>query len=125
VGIRFGDVTLISREVLRLRAFYEGIFGKKGEGDAVHSGLRIGELALSFDSAELLAQNPAFGYAAAGASNAVVISFEVEDADAEYERLLTLGVLTLNCPTTHSWGARSFQFRDPDGNILNFRSLPG
>jgi phosphoglycolate phosphatase-like HAD superfamily hydrolase len=26
--------------------------------------------------------------------------------------------------TTHSWGTRSFQFRDPDGNILNFRSLP-
>jgi len=31
---------------------------------------------------------------------------------------------TLNEPTTHSWGARSFQFRDPDGNILNFRTIP-
>jgi len=42
---------------------------------------------------------------------------------AEYKRLLSLGAQMLNEPTTHPWGARSFQIKDPDGNILNFRTI--
>ena len=46
--------------------------------------------------------------------------FNVDDVDAEYKRLLSQGAQMLNKPTTHPRGARSFQFKDPDGNILNF-----
>jgi catechol 2,3-dioxygenase-like lactoylglutathione lyase family enzyme len=46
--------------------------------------------------------------------------FEVEDVDAEYERLKALDVEFVMLPTTHPWGARSFWFRDPDGNIVDF-----
>jgi catechol 2,3-dioxygenase-like lactoylglutathione lyase family enzyme len=46
--------------------------------------------------------------------------FEVEDVDAEYERLKALNVEFVMLPTTHPWGARSFWFRDPDGNIVDF-----
>ena len=55
---------------------------------------------------------------------ATIIGFNIGDVDAEYNRLLPLGVEMLNKPTTHPWGARSVQFRDPDGNILNFRTIP-
>jgi len=42
----------------------------------------------------------------------------------EYNRLLALGAEMVNEPKTHPWGARSFQIKDPDGSILNFRSMP-
>jgi predicted enzyme related to lactoylglutathione lyase len=58
-----------------------------------------------------------------GASN-TILSFNVDDCDTEYKRLLVLGAEIHNEPKTHPWGARSFQFKDPDGNILNFRSMP-
>jgi predicted enzyme related to lactoylglutathione lyase len=60
---------------------------------------------------------------AVGANN-VIIGFNVEDVDSEYNRISALGAEMLNEPTTHPWGVRSFQFKDPDGNILNFRSFP-
>ncbi len=53
----------------------------------------------------------------------MIVGFNVPDVDAEYKRLLLLGAEMLNEPTTHPWGARSFQFKDPDGNIVNFRSV--
>ena len=46
--------------------------------------------------------------------------FEMEDVDAEYERLKALDVEFVMLPTTHPWGARSFWFRDPDGNVVDF-----
>jgi uncharacterized glyoxalase superfamily protein PhnB len=46
--------------------------------------------------------------------------FEAKDVDAEYERLKALDVEFVMPPTTHPWGARSFWFRDPDGNIVDF-----
>lgn len=59
-----------------------------------------------------------------GNASNTILSFNVDDLDVEYRRLISLGAEMINEPTTHPWGARSFQFKDPDGNILNFRSLP-
>jgi uncharacterized glyoxalase superfamily protein PhnB len=71
-----------------------------------------------------LQESSVFHYVSAGGANNVIVGFNVDDVDAEYKRLLPLGVEMLNQPTTHPWAARSFQFKDPDGNILNFRSWP-
>jgi uncharacterized glyoxalase superfamily protein PhnB len=79
---------------------------------------------LVFDQVGIADENPTFRYVYAGGANNVIVGFNVDDVDAEYKRLLPLGAQMLNEPTTHQWGARSFQFRDPDGNILNFRSVP-
>jgi len=49
--------------------------------------------------------------------------FNVDDVDAGYKRLLSQGAQMLNEPTTHPWGARSVQFKDPGGNILNFCTM--
>lgn len=122
--MQFTDICFISEDVLKLRAFYETIFGGKAEGDEVHSTLVLKDLALTFDCATLLKDNPAFCYVSGKSSDNTIICFNVDDVDAEYRRLLTLDAKMLNQPTTHSWGTRSFQFRDPDGNILNFHSFP-
>ena len=116
----FTDVCFITNDVLRLRAFYESVFCVKAEGDEWHSTLIIGGLHMVF----LLENNSDFYYEYAGGASNTILSFNVDDTDAEYQRLLSLGVAPHNQPTTHPWGARSFQFRDPDGNVLNFRNVP-
>ena len=124
MAIQFTDVCFITEDVLRLRAFYEVIFSGTAEGDEVHSILIAGGVAFTFDYVAPLQENSVFSYVSTGSGNNVIVGFNVDDVDTEYKRLLPLGVEMLNQPTTHPWGARSFQFKDPDGNILNFRSLP-
>lgn len=120
--MRFTDICFITEDVLKLRTFYETIFRMKAEGDAYHSVLVIGNLALTLDCANSLKDIKSFQYVSGKSSDNTIISFHVDDVDAEYQRLVSLGAEMLNQPTTHPWGARSFQFRDPDGNILNFRN---
>ena len=50
----------------------------------------------------------------------ITLGFEVKDVDAEYEKIHAFGVEFVMLPKTHPWGARSFWFRDPDGNIVDF-----
>lgn len=45
------------------------------------------------------------------------------DVDAEYDRLLKLGVqLPTGAPTTYSFGIRNFYVADPEGNLLEIGS---
>jgi predicted enzyme related to lactoylglutathione lyase len=122
---QFTDLCLISTDVLKLVDFYEKLFdttaSEKGE---YHSSIQIGGLWLTIDAAQIQDVAPAFGYINAKASDNTIICFNVDDVDAEYARVLALGAKTLSEPTTHPWGARSFQFRDVDGNIINFRTVP-
>lgn len=120
MSIQFTDLCFVTKDVLRLCAFYESVFGGKTEGDKWHSTLAINGLYIVF----LLEKNLDFYYEFEGNASNTILSFNVENLDAEYKRLLYLGAEILNEPTTHPWGARSFQIKDPDGNILNFRSVP-
>jgi len=118
--MKFTDVCLITDDVLRLRAFYEAVFGGKAEGDEIHSTLGADGLYFVF----MAQKTPAFYYEYTSGVSNTILSFNVDDADAEHQRLLSLDAQVLNKPVTHPWGARSFQCKDPDGTILNFRSLP-
>ena len=54
-------------------------------------------------------------------NHTVIIEFHVDDVDAEHRRLAgMLGDSLVQAPTTMPWGNRSFLFRDPDGNLINF-----
>ena len=55
----------------------------------------------------------------------VMLEFEVDDVDAEYARLRNLHDQAFEfvmAPRNLPWGNRSFYFRDPDGNLINFFS---
>jgi len=125
MAVRFADISLITEDVLKLCAFYETVFESKAGGDETHSFIDAGGVTIVFDHAASLKEYEPFHFVTTGGMNQIILSFDVDDVDEEYWRLLSLEVKTLNRPTTHSWGARSFQFRDPDGNILNFRSRQG
>ena len=49
-----------------------------------------------------------------------IIEFQVEDVEAEYKRLKKMKVEWVKEISTQSWGTRSFYFKDPEGNIINF-----
>ena len=122
-NIEFTDVCFITEDVLKLRAFYESVFGTEGEGDDIHSFIRLEGLIITFDSASIISGSSPFGQIPGGVKRNSCVGFNVSDVDAEYVRLRSLDVDVLSEPVTHPWGARSFQFRDPDGNILNFRTV--
>ena len=52
-------------------------------------------------------------------NHTVIIEFQVDDVDKEYERLKPLVSEWVLEPTTMPWGNRSMLFRDPDGNLVN------
>jgi predicted enzyme related to lactoylglutathione lyase len=124
MAYEFTDICFISNDVSSLVKFYEKVFGVKAaeHSNEVHSEIAVGSLNISIDSAKITG-NSAFHYVTGQSSDNTIVGFNVDDVDTEYTRLLQLGVTMLNEPTSHPWGARSFQFKDLDGNILNFRTL--
>jgi len=62
------------------------------------------------------------GSVQAGNNKSAILEFEVGDVDREYTRLKTKNVVSdwVRPPSTQPWGTRSFYFRDPDGNLVDF-----
>lgn len=114
---------LITKNVPALAKFYSQILGVTAEGNDEHVALKTqgaGINIFSVEGMEKMAQNSTKGTG----SGSVVLMIKVEDVDAEYEKLKSLGVEFVKLPETHPWGARSFWFKDPDGNIVDFVCVP-
>ncbi|MCM1989119.1 VOC family protein [Oceanirhabdus seepicola] len=120
--MEFIGICLVTSNVCALTEFYTKILCVEAEGNDVHAELKTdgGNIAIfSVEGMENMAPNSMCGAGYGG----FTISFKVKDVDLEYERLKALGVEFVMLPKTHPWGARSFWFRDIDGNIVNFVSM--
>ncbi|MBN1976763.1 MAG: VOC family protein [Anaerolineae bacterium] len=117
--MKFAGICLITDNVPALADFYAKVLGVKAEGDGVHAELNTEGAGMAIFSAEGMESMASHSMQGAGRGSFTTM-FEVKDVDAEYERLKALGVEFVMLPTTHPWGARSFWFRDPDGNIVDF-----
>ncbi len=116
IGMRLGEVSLNTNNVAALADFYRRLLEIDGcDGDNVHQTL-IGE------ETQLTVYND--GTRKDNNNRNIALAFTVEDVEAEYERLLQMGVKIIEKPTKRPWGAVSMSFYDPDGNIVYFRSLP-
>jgi catechol 2,3-dioxygenase-like lactoylglutathione lyase family enzyme len=49
--------------------------------------------------------------------------FEVNSADAEFDRLSQYPITVVEPPTDRTWGHRSFRLRDPDGVLVTLYQL--
>ena len=117
--MKFAGICLITKNVSNLANFYTKVLGVKADGDDTHVELITeggGMTIFSVEGMENLAPQSMQG----AGTGCITIGFEVDDVDAEYDRLNAFGVDFVKLPTTHPWGTRSFWFRDPDGNIVNF-----
>jgi len=120
--MRLNDICIITDDVPRLARFYEAVFQTKADGDETHAALDAAGLAIYAKKAA--ENNMGFDFSRYWGSGNFTIGCNVGDVDSEYDRLKALGVEFITTPTTWPWGARSMHFRDPDGNIVCFRSLP-
>jgi uncharacterized glyoxalase superfamily protein PhnB len=116
---KFAGICLITRNVPALMQFYTQVVGVAADGNDVHAELHTEGAGIAIFSADGMERMAPGSMQGAGSGN-VTVMFEVDDVDDEYERLKTLGVEFVMLPTTHPWGARSFWFKDPDGNIVDF-----
>jgi uncharacterized glyoxalase superfamily protein PhnB len=117
--MRFNGVCLITDNVVGLTEFYSTLLGVEAAGDAVHAEIITQGAGLTIFS--VVGMEQMAPHSMEGTDNGrVILAFEVEDADNEYERVKAMGVEFVMLPTTHPWGNRSFWFKDPDGNIIDF-----
>ena len=112
------NVCILSSNVEGMKKFYEEVLEQDSEvyGDD-YVVFDVGGCFLSiYDIAQhksLISEDSAFA-----ANRSVNIELEVDDADAEYQRMLSLNIHWVKPPATMPWGYRTFFFRDPEGNLV-------
>jgi catechol 2,3-dioxygenase-like lactoylglutathione lyase family enzyme len=111
---------LITNNVDQLIAFYEPVLGIRAERSGPdYAEFRTGTGVLAvFSEKSQQAYIP--GSATAASNRSLVLEFRVRNLDGEYARLQKLVKTWVKPPTTQPWGTRSFYFRDPDGNLVDF-----
>jgi catechol 2,3-dioxygenase-like lactoylglutathione lyase family enzyme len=116
---RLVSVRLITDDVARLADFYARVTGipvRWSTPDFAELETPVGTLAIGSTRTVAL-----FGPGSARAADnrTAVVEFQVDDVDAEYERLRQTPTEFVNEPTTMPWGNRSLLLRDPDGTLVN------
>lgn len=113
--MKIGEVCLNTNDVLVLAHFYKKLLGiDNGSNDEIHQTLISEETQLTIynDGAKKNNNN-----------QNICLVFTVEDVEAEYEKLLLMGVEIIEKPTRRPWGTINMSFYDPDRNVIYFRSF--
>lgn len=113
---------IVTRDLARLRSFYETILGPPTTDRPEYVEFRTpsGAAISMYRHEELERYAP--GATVPGANRSVMLEFEVLDIDAEFRRLAPLGLAWVMPPTTQPWGNRAAYVRDPDGTLVNLYS---
>ena len=117
--MKFASICLVTNDVPALAGFYMKVLDAKVKGDDNHMELNTEGAGITIFTVEGMERMVPGCMQGAGQGN-VVIGFEVEDVDKEYERLKELDVEIVKLPESYPWGSRSVWFRDPAGNIIDF-----
>ena len=115
----FSGVCIITENVTRLTEFYKKVIQATAKGDDTHAEINTTGAGISIFSKDGM-ENMVAGSTKYTGNSSSVIMFEVEDTDAEYERLKEMNIEFIMLPTTYPWGSRALWFKDPDGNIIDF-----
>ena len=122
--LKHRDFGIITSELAASRDFYVTHFGFTAVYEAewyIH--LKNGEIELGLMAPGLEKQPACYHKPYSG--DGIWLSWEVDDVDAEYERLQAAGVAALEPPQDRPWGERQFVVRDPNGFALNIaKSIP-
>jgi uncharacterized glyoxalase superfamily protein PhnB len=100
---------VFAADMERLAAWYrEGFDLDEPQRSPGHIGFRLPGLYLGFDQA-----TGEFGH-----PSAVTLWFRVDDAEAAFERLTSLGAAIRYPPTRKPWGELLAAVYDPEGNVV-------
>lgn len=128
---RIDLVTLWTKDVPRMRAFYQDVLGfavKLDMGGYVefeNEGVRFSVV----DPAVMVDTFGVEAYKQKGSGQVVELAFPCEspeDVDRQYEAIVAKGATPIHPPRDLPWNQRAALFADPDGNIHElFADLPG
>ncbi|HYE80970.1 MAG TPA: VOC family protein [Clostridia bacterium] len=121
--MKLSNICIITEDVPALTRFYEKVLQVKADGNETHASLAIGGEGIAIYSKKAAENDMHFDFSKHWGSGNFSIGLNADDVDEEYERLKLLDLEFVTTPTTYPWGARSVHFRDPDGNIICFRTI--
>lgn len=121
--MKFTDISIITENVLDVAKFYETVFNSKAEGDNIHSVINVAGLRIAIYDKREAETVMGLNFSNTG-TGLMTIGFDVDDVDAEYERIKALNINSATEPQIWPWGAKSFRFKDTEGNVIFFRSWP-
>jgi uncharacterized glyoxalase superfamily protein PhnB len=115
--MKLASVRLIAADIKSMVSFYEMVTSTPAQWLApVFAEVVTPAATLAIGAMETVALFNA-GSAEAGANRTAILEFQVEDIDAEYERLKE-SVSIFGGIRMMPWGNRTFQFRDPEGTLV-------
>ena len=113
--MRLGEVGLLTNDVVKLADFYKRLLGvDNNSNDEVHQTIIADETMLTIYNDGTYKNN---------LNQNICLAFTVDDIEAEYGKILDLGVEIIERPTKRPWGATNMSFYDPDRNIIYLRSF--
>lgn len=116
--MKFASVRLIAADIKAMVSFYEMVTGARADWLApVFAEIVMPGATLAIGSVQTVALWKE-GSAEPGSNRTAFLEFQVEDIDAEYDRLKD------KVPLVHGlklmpWGNKTFQFRDPEGSAVS------
>ena len=116
--MKLAQARIVTNDVPGLTRFYREITGVAPAGDERYVEFHAPALQLAISSQRTMDLHGA-GATKPEANRSMILDFEVDDVDAERERLQSIVRGFVQEPTTQPWGNRSMLFRDPDGNLIN------
>jgi predicted enzyme related to lactoylglutathione lyase len=123
--MRLVQSRVVTDDVEGLAAFYAGLLGVSVTLNEYYVEVPAGPVTMGFSKRRFTEYTEDQPCPETGAArrDEVILDFQVNDVDAEYERVAGLGGVTVvTPPTTQPWGSRSMIFRDPGGNLVNIFS---
>lgn len=113
--MKIGEVSLLTNDVVKLSNFYKLLLKtENGSNDCVHQTILAEETMLTIYNDGSVKNNK---------NQNICLAFTVDDIDAEYERLVKLGVEIIEGPKLRPWGTKNMSFYDPDKNVVYFRGF--
>ncbi|MBQ3099969.1 MAG: helix-turn-helix domain-containing protein [Clostridia bacterium] len=114
-------VNIVSANPVRLSEFYRDILEANIINDREHGGPNRIEIWFGErdENAVCIAVNYQEDYVPAKTTTCQGFEFRVANADAEYKRMLNMGIKIEQEPQNLPWGYRYFNIKDPDGNGID------
>jgi predicted enzyme related to lactoylglutathione lyase len=117
---------MVTDDVEGLAGFYARLLAVRATLNGYYVEIPAGAASVGFSRRRFTEHQEADGPSSPGPvrRDGIILDFLVEDVDAEYPRIVALGVDWVMPPTTQPWGNRSMMLRDPAGNLVNVLSRP-